>query len=261
MEHKDKQNLKRQLELQAKAIAANADPMELIPALLTTCSALLRTAEQLIPSDWEGEALETVYAGYLGVTSRVEQFAKTNHTLLRQRTTALERSQQERNQLDAQLTQIKGEQHTLNQEIKSLKKRLASATSRFQTAQKEQAELEAQAQEMERERERLETEHASLRQQMERFEPDLERMTQEVEQAKECYQDLVASYVELERVQAGIAEEGFVDMNSFTQAMADRNQQGEALMKDYQRILGNLLADVEGLQQRIKERRRPGAGT
>ena len=47
-------------------------------------------------------------------------------------------------------------------------------------------------------------------------------------------------------------------MASFAQALAEKNQQSAALMADYDRILGNVLTDVEALQQKVDARRRAG---
>lgn len=269
MERKDKLKWKRQLEQQAQLLVSEETPEKLTQSLLTTCFALLRAAEQTMPDHWEEDTLENAYASYLGLASKVKAFAQAQQSrlgegktaLLAEQTATLEECQRERNRLDTQLTQVKKEQQTLNQEIKSLNKQVSNAETRAQDAQKRKEEYAAQAEALERQIAEAEAEHASLCQRIEQFEPDLERLIQEVALAKDRYQELMASYTELERVQAGMAEEGFVDINSFTQAVADMNEQGTALMEQYQRMLSNLLADVEALQQRIKERRRAGAGT
>lgn len=269
MERKDKLKWKRQLEQQAQLLVSEEAPEKLTQSLLTTCFALLRAAEQTMPDHWEEDTLENAYAGYLGVASKVNAFAQAQQSglregkaaLLAEQTAALEECQRERSNLDAQLIQAKKEQQTLNQEIKSLNKKVSNAKAQAQTAQMRKETYTAQAEALERQIADLEAEDASLRQRIEQFEPDLERLVQEVALAKDRYQELMASYTELDRVRAGMAEEGFVDMNSFIQAVADMNEQGTALMEQYQRMLSKVLADVEALQQQIKERRRAGAGT
>ena len=106
--------------------------------------------------------------------------------------------------------------------------------------------------------EALKAQWDSLQRQKDQFEPDLDALFQAVAAAKESYQEMVAYYAELERIQKGMEAEGFVDMASFAQALLEKNQQGAALMADYDRILSNVLADVEALQQKVDDRRRAG---
>ena len=71
--------LRRQLEQQGKMLVAENNDVKLVQSILTTCSALLRVAEKLMPTSLSQEAFNGVYAGYLGVSSKVNSFY-SNHT-------------------------------------------------------------------------------------------------------------------------------------------------------------------------------------
>ena len=73
--------------------------------------------------------------------------------------------------------------------------------------------------------EALKAQWDSLQRQKDQFEPDLDALFQAVAAAKESYQEMVAYYAELERIQKGMEAEGFVDMASFAQALLEKNQQ------------------------------------
>lgn len=231
MDSREKKQLKRQLEGQASFLVSETSDVALVAGLLTTCSALLRTAEQNMPAAFTNQEFDQIYAGYLGLAGGVNRFSQfgqgylsqTYKTLLQEQMDKATQLQQERKTLEDQLTQTQHQQAETQQVLTQLK------------AQRD-----------------------SLQRQKERFEPDLEALLQAVTAAKESYQELVAYYAELERIQKGMEAEGFVDMASFAQAMEERNQQSATLMADYDRILDNVLADVEALQRKVDERRRAG---
>ena len=160
--------------------------------------------------------------------------------------------------MEDQLTQTQHQQAETEQAVTQLKAQLDSAQAEHQATEAQKDQLTQEVSDLQSKTEALKTERDSLQRQKEQFEPDLDALLQAVAAAKESYQEMVAYYAELERIQKGMEAEGFVDMASFTQAMAERNQQSATLMADYDRILGNVLADVEALQRKVDARRRAG---
>lgn len=266
MDTKEKKRLQRQLEGQAHLLLSETSDLALVTSLLTACSALLRAAERNLPASFTAQEFDRVYAGYLGLAGGVSRFSQSGQaylnqtytTLLRQQMDAVKQLQQERKELEGQLTQTESQQANERQAVSQLKDQVASTQRACQTAEAQRAELAEQVQTLQDKLEALKTERESLQRQREQFEPDLDALLQEVSAAKERYQEMVAYYAELERIQAGMQAEGFVDMASFTQAVAEMNRQGVALMADYDRLLGNVLTDVETLQQKVNARRRAG---
>ena len=248
MDSREKKQLKRQLEGQASFLVSETSDVALVAGLLTTCSALLRTAEQNMPAAFTNQEFDQIYAGYLGLAGGVNRFSQfgqgylsqTYKTLLQEQMDKATQLQQERKTLEDQLTQTQHQQAETQQVLTQLKAQRDSAQAEYQATEAQKAQRD------------------SLQRQKERFEPDLEALLQAVTAAKESYQELVAYYAELERIQKGMEAEGFVDMASFAQAMEERNQQSATLMADYDRILDNVLADVEALQRKVDERRRAG---
>ena len=267
MDSREKKQLKRQLEGQASLLVSETRDAALVAGLLTTCSALLRTAEQNMPAAVTNQEFDQIYAGYLGLAGGVNRFSQfeqgylsqTYKTLLQEQMSKATQLQQEREALENQLTQTQHQQAEAEQAVTQLKARLDSAQAERQAIEAQKDQLTQEVSDLQRETEALKTQRDSLQRQKEQFEPDLDALLQAVAAAKERYQEMVAYYAELERIQKGMEVEGFVDMASFAQAMAERNQQSAALMADYDRILGNVLADVEALQRKVDARRRAGS--
>lgn len=87
----------------------------------------------------------------------------------------------------------------------------------------------------------------------------IQKLIREVTDAKSTYGDMVSYYAELERIQAGLKEEGYVSISSFTEKIQDMNAQGKDLMSAYDKLLRGITRDVEALQDKIDKRRKPGA--
>lgn len=266
MDNREKKQLKRQLEGQASLLVTETNDLALVTSLLTACSALLRTAERNLPASITAQEFEQVYAGYLGLAGGVNRFSKLGQghltendaALLRQQLTAVEQLQQERKTLEDQLTQVKRQQRETAQAVTQLKGQVDNAQAAYQAAEAQRAELAEQVQNLQAKIEALKAERDSYQRQKEQFEPDVDALMEQMTAARDSYQEMVAYYAELERIQTGMQAEGFVDMASFTQAVAEMNQQGAALMADYDRILRNVLTDVEALQRKVDARRRAG---
>lgn len=266
MDSRQKKQLKRQLEGQASLLVSENSDVALVAGLLTTCSALLRTAEQNMPAAFTNQEFDQIYAGYLGLAGGVNRFSQFGQgylsqnykTLLQEQMDKATQLQQERKTLEDQLTQTQHQQAETQQAVTQLKGQLDSAQAEHRAAETQKAQLTQEVSDLQSKTEALKAQWDSLQRQKEQFEPDLDALLQAVAAAKESYQEMVAYYAELERIQKGMEAEGFVDMASFAQALLDKNQQGAALMADYDRILSNVLADVEALQQKVDDRRRAG---
>ena len=90
------------------------------------------------------------------------------------------------------------------------------------------------------------------------FEEDMQKMIRNVENAKDSYAELSAYQTELKRIQDARREDGYVNVESFSNKLEAMNQQSEQLMKDYDRFLKNVSQDVAELQNKIETRRKAG---
>ena len=90
------------------------------------------------------------------------------------------------------------------------------------------------------------------------FEEDMQKMIRNVENAKDSYTELSAYQTELKRIQDAVSEDGYVDIESFSNKLEAMNQQAEQLMKGYDRFLKNVSQDVAELQNKIETRRKAG---
>lgn len=91
------------------------------------------------------------------------------------------------------------------------------------------------------------------------FEEDMQKMIRNVENAKDSYAELSAYQTELKRIQDALREDGYVNVESFSNKLEAMNQQSEQLMKDYDRFLKNVSQDVAELQNKIETRRKAGS--
>ena len=113
MDSRQKKQLKRQLEGQASLLVSENSDVALVAGLLTTCSALLRTAEQNMPAAFTNQEFDQIYAGYLGLAGGVNRFSQFGQgylsqnykTLLQEQMDKATQLQQERKTLEDQLTQ------------------------------------------------------------------------------------------------------------------------------------------------------------
>ena len=87
---------------------------------------------------------------------------------------------------------------------------------------------------------------------------DMQKMIRNVENAKDSYAELSAYQTELKRIQDALREDGYVNVESFSNKLEAMNQQSEQLMKDYDRFLKNVSQDVAELQNKIETRRKAG---
>lgn len=90
------------------------------------------------------------------------------------------------------------------------------------------------------------------------FEEDMQKMIRNVENAKDSYTELSAYQTELKRIQDAVSEDGYVNIESFSNKLEAMNQQAEQLMKGYDRFLKNVSQDIAELQNKIETRRKAG---
>lgn len=108
MDSRQKKQLKRQLEGQASLLVSENSDVALVAGLLTTCSALLRTAEQNMPAAFTNQEFDQIYAGYLGLAGGVNRFSQFGQgylsqiykTLLQEQMDKATQLQQERKTLE-----------------------------------------------------------------------------------------------------------------------------------------------------------------
>ena len=200
MDSREKKQLKRQLEGQASLLVSENSDVALVAGLLTTCSALLRTAEQNMPAAFTNQEFDQIYAGYLGLAGGVNRFSQfgqgylsqTYKTLLQEQMDKATQLQQERKTLEDQLTQTQHQQAETQQVLTQLKAQRDSAQAEHQAAKTQKDQLTQEVSDLQSKTEALKAQRDSLQRQKERFEPDLEALLQAVTAAKESYQELVA---------------------------------------------------------------------
>lgn len=264
----NKQLLKQQLEQQASLIVSEDNNIELIASILVTCSALLHTAEKTMPNSFTAQEFEKVYSGYLGVASRIKQFYQLNQAymnnkesvLLTELISSINEAERNKKELENHIAKVQKALEEIEQEIKENQNIFGAVQKNYDFKLKEQADLEEKFQEVQKKVLSLEEELKTTQVQIEQFEPNIERLIQEIAIAKDTYEEMVSYYTEIDRIQRGIQEEGFVDIVSFIEKLHEMNEQGNHLMSAYDRILKNMAMDIETLQEKIENRRLAGAG-
>lgn len=258
--------LRRQLEQQGKMLVAENNDVKLVQSILTTCSALLRVAEKLMPTSLSQEAFNGVYAGYLGVSSKVNSFY-SNHTVyfnenqsqvLRDLLESLHSLEKAKKDLDNKIFATQKEIESGTRNIESSKKILEGKEKRHKELISELEKLREQLWKIERTIFDLEKELTDINERINDFEPDVERLIAAINDARSTYAEMIAYYAELERIQNGIKDEGYVDIVSFSQKLQGMNTQGRKLMNLYDELLRNITADVEALQKKIEMKRKAG---
>lgn len=266
MSKDSKQLLKRQLEQQARLFGSSKDGTELVLSILATCSVLLKAVEKEIPADLSQVDAEGIFAGYLGVTGRAAGFYKKRSSDLdraqsEQLQSLLQAMKEEENRkqdLERKIVQAEEQNRQSGREIQTAEQLLEAEKQKQQILTEKEGRLQSRLEEMRKTAEALTRELESLKEQTENLESSIERLTQEVASARETSEELRAYYSEVQRIEAGMKEEGYVDLNSLNERIQAMNETGENLMKEYDSLLANLSADVEALQTRIEKRRKPG---
>ena len=83
-------------------------------------------------------------------------------------------------------------------------------------------------------------------------------MLRDVKKATDAHKELSAYRTELERIQAAVQENGYVNTEDFTKKLREMNQQAEALITQYDSFLKAVSQEVIDLQKKIEIRRKAG---
>lgn len=266
MSDESRELLRRQLEQQAKMFVTESSDVKLVQSILTTCSALLRVAEKSMPASLSQEDFNGVYAGYLGISSKVNSFY-SNHKIyfnenqsqvLKNLLETLHSLEKEKKELDNKISSVRKKIEAETRTVESGKKTLEGKEKCHKEMIGEIEKLKKKRQELEQTISDLETERKQVNEKIDYFELDVERLIAAVNDAKSTYAEMIAYYAELERIQNGIKDDGYVDMVSFSQKLQGMNAQGRELMNLYDELLRNITADVEALQKKIETKRKAG---
>ncbi len=92
----------------------------------------------------------------------------------------------------------------------------------------------------------------------EEFEADIQTVLRDVKKATDAHKELSAYRTELERIQAAVQENGYVNTEDFTKKLREMNQQAEALITQYDSFLKAVSQEVIDLQKKIEIRRKAG---
>lgn len=260
------QLLRKQLEQQAKLFETSKNNVELVVATLSTCASLLRAVENNMPKTISQSEFDSMFAGYLGITGRVDGFYKKNatyfdseesntlHTVL----TSLRNAEIRKKELDEKIRNAEKENVEVNSDIRSAEHLLKVEEEKYSSLIEKENGLKKKLEEIKIKIELLEANLKKVTNDIENLEPNIERLIRKVNTAKETYEEMVAYYSEYQRIQAGIEAEGYVDMESFHKKVDSMNNTGESLMAEYDSLLKNLVNDIETLHAKIEKRRKPG---
>lgn len=266
MDAKTKRNLKLQLEQQAARFETQSGAA-LSGELLLACGALLRAAGRELPEALPDDEFSGVCAAYLGVAGSVQRFLQANGARISAANgSALEKLREEIDKLEADEAKRADDMAALRkergdaeeravraaEEYGKLAEELEQATRLRDTTERKLRERKAEIERCRADAQRMQKEAASL-------DGEAGRLVKEAAEAKATLDDLKAYYAELDRMEAGMKAEGYVDVASFNDALGEMNEQGKALMERYDRFLNGVLQDVEALQNRLRDQTRPGA--
>lgn len=266
MNTNDRQLLRNQLEQQAKLFVTEQDNTKLMVSVLTACTALLRVAEKNMPKAFSRQEFNNVFAGYLGIASRVNGFYKNNTSffnesesdMLKQILLYLEDVERKKKNLDAKISDSQKKHDTTDAEVKELERKLEKAKKKEYEIDGKKSELYKNLKDIQSRISGLENELVDINSNIDNLEPTIEMLASNVTIARNTYEEMLAYYSELQRIQEGIREEGFVDIESFTSRLQTMNATGEEIMDQYDTILKNLTSDIEALQAKIETRRKAG---
>ncbi len=246
MDIKEKNLLKQQLEQQAKQLISEQNDTALIGALLATSAALLGAVERTMSDDMQAREFDRICAGYLGLSARVDRFFHKSADRLGEYRSRIDEGKLRKDQAVQALLDIK----------KELGECEADASAAEKNAREAQERLDALLALSIREKEHLkrcEAEYRDLQEALRQTKTDIQRLETEITEANEERLELHAHYAEFERICAAIREEGYVDMDSFLKALDQMNRESQALRKEYDTLLSRVVADVESMQNKIKQ--------
>ncbi len=255
----NKKMLKKQLEQQADKLVSEENDYELTSSLVSTCAALLRSADKVMPANLSEEEVENLFSVYLSISRKVSQFCKANAGKMDEAASKLTESREEEVK---KIQKLKQKTDRLRSELADAQRQTIETEKEMKTVQKTCEATQTNLTGMEEKIRKLNEKIKELTKQLNSktsqagtFERDIERLTEEIRKADDEYNELSSYYEELGRIRKGIEEEGYADIASFNDMLADRSSQAEQIMKDFDRILKNLSADLLTLQHKIELRR------
>lgn len=263
----DIQLLKNQLEQQAKLFVTEQDNIKLSVSVLTTCVALLRVAEKNMPKSFSQQEFNNVFAGYLGIANRVNGFYKNNTAffnetesgLLKQILQLLEKAEREKKDLDLKIADSQKKFNVTKTEVERLERKLEAEKKKRRKIEEKKSELQRKLKDIQDRISELERELVDVNSRIANLEPSIDVLVNNVNAARATYEEMLAYYSELKRIQEGIREEGFVDVESFSNRLQTMNASGQEIIAQYDSILQKLTSDIEALQAKIEKRRKAGA--
>lgn len=266
MSRDNRELLRRQLEQQARLFTEEQDQVKLAVQVLTTCSALLRATEKIMPDEISETEFRGIYAGYLGIANKVKGFYENPKVSLQEKESeamegflnTIKAAEETKKVLDQKLEELRRQADAQQSSIERRQRQLSDYEKRQEELTEKKGELEQRLKNIRTGISALEEEIQSLKGKIERFEPEMENLVKHVEEARDTYQELVSYYDELERIQRGIREDGFVNMESFSGQLQAMNEEGDHLMIRYDQFLRKITADIENLQKKIDIRRKAG---
>lgn len=264
MNMNNRQLLRKQLEQQAELFTTEQDNAKLTSAVLATCSALLRAVERNMPKTPSQSDFDGMYAGYLGVSSRVRNFYTRNADYMDAKESAqlqeivenLKKSEDSRKELEEELAEQQNQHAVLTHQLETLQEKLEETQEKCTSLETEKDQTSEQIRNANERISGLEEELNSLNHELETLEPNIELLIGQIDTTRSSQQELRAYYSELERIENGISEEGFVNLEDFLAHLQAMNNTGNELIAKYDQLLKNLSQDVQGLQEKIETRRK-----
>ena len=256
--------LRKQLEQQAKLFTASQDNNELIVSILSTCSVLLRVAEQSMSKTPSQSEIDSYFAGYLGITAKIDGFYKRNSSFLDSNKSvkmqtllaSLRNAEDILEELEKKYEEAEKKNRAINNDIIATKSLLKAEEDNYNYLVGEDKRLKDKLSEVKQRITSLKDDLEKVSSDIESIEPNIEKLIQEVKIARETYEEMIAYYSEFKRIQDGIKEDGYVNMESFNERIHSLNDSGEALMREYDSLLKKLTSDIEALQDKIEKRRK-----
>ena len=265
MDNRKKRKLKEQLEMQARAIVSQENEAETVVSSITSCIALLGVADGLDVKSLSEEENEQIYACLLGLSGKINALCEANKggvssetaEMLEKSQEKLKKAQSEAKELGARLEATEQKISELAEKKTALKAEIKASEKAMEVLARDKETLQAENDEAKAKIAELEAETKRLARNIRNFDKDIEALIKETMRAKEQYAELAASYKEFGRIQKGIEQDGFADMQSFTAHFKKMNDESEELIAEYNSKLSAFLADIEALQEEVKARSMP----
>lgn len=252
--------LKQQLECQAAKFVSERNNAELTKSILLTCRVLLDAAKESLDEAVLQDEFKSIYAGYQVIATRVERFFNTNRGLIGiDRSSELDELLKKIQDMHKDIENIENRINTANDSVIKVSERIGKKgsirkidpnSSLSSKIEQTKANLNLLAKEIEK----SENETAEIKRHIANFDVETQKLAENMKKAKESYDELEAYYNTLKRIRDGIKEEGYVDIESFNNALQEMDNEGKELMGRYDNILKKLSNDVKDLQDEINRR-------